>query len=127
MLFMTVMSAPQDPATVWMVAAPGVRRTLTPPGDIRADVDFQNDINRLLARIEESKMPWRPAAEMCTYAVGPLPQGYRGRNSVKPPLRILDGGRASQPARQRRDAAAGGQTGYAATAPATAVPSFSRR
>ena len=97
MLLWMVMSAPEDPATVWMVAAPGVRRTLTPPGDIRAEVDFQNDINRLLARIEESKMPWRSAAEMCTYAVGPLPQGYRSRNSVKPPLRVLDGGRASQP------------------------------
>jgi hypothetical protein len=121
------MSAGYDSATVWMVAAPGVRRTLTPPGDIRADVDFQNDINRLLARIEESKMPWRPAAEMCTYAVGPLPEGYHSRNSVKPLLRVFDGGRMSLPTRQRRDAGAGGQAGYAATAPATAVPSFSRR
>jgi hypothetical protein len=126
------MSADDDnPETVCMIAAPGVRRTLTAPGDIRAEVDFQNDINRLLARIEESKMPWRPAAALCTYAVGPLPESDRGRNTVKPPLRVFDGGRMWLPTRQRRGADAGSNgsnnVSYAATAPATAVPSFSRR
>ena len=119
-----------------MVAAPGVRRTLTPPGDIRADIDFQNDINHLLARMEESKMPWKPAAELCTYAIGPLPGGYRERNSVKTPLRVFDGGRMSLPTRQRRPASASpaasvtsssSSSAQAATAPAAAVPSFSRR
>ena len=61
-------------------------------------------------------------------AVGPLPEGYRSRNSVKPPLRVFDGGRMSLPTRQRRDTDVGGRpSSYAATAPATAVPSFSRR
>ena len=112
-----------------MVAAPAVRRSLTQPGDIRSDVDFQNDVNRLLARIEEARNPWRPAAELCTYAVGPLPDGYRQRNSVRIPLRVFDGGRqmpgAPEPARRAQSAPPAPR--YAATAPATAVPSFSRR
>jgi hypothetical protein len=131
MLLLVGMSAASEFTPVWMVAAPGVRRTLTPPGDIRADIDFQNDINRLLARIEESKMPWRFAAELCTYAVGAPSPGDQSRNSVKPLLRVLDGGRRSLPARQQPDAdgdtEGDGDAGYAATAPATAVPSFSRR
>jgi len=117
-----------------MVAAPGVRRTLTEPGDLRSDIDFQNDVNRLLARIEEARMPWQPAAQLCTYAVDPTPTGYQRRNSVRIPLRVLDGGQkidrpsSSEPAPARPDAPAPAVVRYAATAaPTTAVPSFSRR
>lgn len=116
-----------------MIAAPSVRRTLTPPGDIRADIDFQNDVNRLLARIEEARMPWKPASELCTYAVGPLPAGYQRRNSVRIPLRVFDGGRSQDSGvafdSPRRDGGGGPPQPprYAATAPTTAVPSFSRR
>ncbi|HEX3695475.1 MAG TPA: hypothetical protein VH374_08790 [Polyangia bacterium] len=124
------MSASAKTDSVRMVAAPGVRRTLTQPGDIRSDIDFQNDVNRLLARMEEARMPWKPASELCTYAVGPLPDGYRRRNSVKIPLRVFDGGRASgTPEAPTRAAAAERPSArdHAATAPTTAVPSFSRR
>jgi hypothetical protein len=120
------MSASTKTQSVHMVAAPVVRSALTQPGDIRSDIDFQNDINRLLARIEEVKMPWGPAAELCTYAVGPLPDGYRRRNSVKVPLRVFDGGRTSV-APAPVASVASQRTSYAATAPTTAVPSFSRR
>lgn len=46
------------------VAAAGVRGALVDPGDIRADIEFQNDINGLLARLDEGA----PALE----AVGPV-------------------------------------------------------
>ncbi len=112
-----------------MVATPAIRRILTQPGDIRSDIDFQNDVNRLLARIEEVRMPWRSAAELCTYAVGPMPQGYQRRNSVRIPLRVFDGGRqmTGAPIAPRRDMPVAPAPRYAATAPTTAVPSFSRR
>jgi hypothetical protein len=130
MLYPETVSASAKTDSVRMVAAPGVRRSLTQPGDIRSDIDFQNDVNRLLARMEEARMPWKPAAELCTYAVGPLPDGYRRRNSVKIPLRVFDGGRASgapdAPAKVSAPERPSARD-YAATAPTTAVPSFSRR
>ena len=36
-----------------IIAAGEVRRALVQPGDIRGEVEFQNDINGLLARIED--------------------------------------------------------------------------
>jgi len=51
-----------------IIAAAEVRRALVQPGDIRAEVEFQNDINGLLARIddgvtlESSAAPSRAAA-----------------------------------------------------------------
>jgi hypothetical protein len=110
-----------------MVAAPSVRRTLTDPGDIRSEIDFQNDVNRLLARIEEARMPWCPAAELCVYAVGPRPDGYRERNSVKIPLRVFDGGAKPELRPRAGVPQPPPAPRYAATAPTTAVPSFSRR
>jgi hypothetical protein len=41
---------------VRIVTAAEARRALT-KGDIRSEVAFQNDINTLLARLEETKMP----------------------------------------------------------------------
>ena len=35
------------------IAAADVRKALVQPGDIRAEVEFQNDINGLLARIDD--------------------------------------------------------------------------
>ena len=127
------MSAPTKTDSVRAVAAPSVRRTLTQPGDIRSDVDFQNDVNRLLARMEEARMPWQPASELRSFAVGPLPDGYHRRNGVRIPLRDFDGGRACDTpvAVQRSSAEAPAvpvaANDYAATAPTTAVPSFSRK
>ena len=44
-----------DPV-VRIVTAAEARRALT-DGDIRSEVAFQNDINTLLARLEETKVP----------------------------------------------------------------------
>ena len=41
---------------VRIVTAAEARRALT-KGDLRSEVAFQNDINTLLARLEETKMP----------------------------------------------------------------------
>ena len=41
-----------------VVRAVHVRRSLTQPGDVRGEVAFQNDINALLARFDEVKVPW---------------------------------------------------------------------
>lgn len=42
---------------VRIVTAAEARRALTKEGDIRSEVAFQNDINTLLARLEETKVP----------------------------------------------------------------------
>jgi hypothetical protein len=42
---------------VRIVTAAEARRALTKEGDIRDEVAFQNDINTLLARLEETKVP----------------------------------------------------------------------
>jgi hypothetical protein len=39
------------------VMAGSVRRALVGPGDIRAEIEFQNDINGLLARLDEGTTP----------------------------------------------------------------------
>ena len=133
MLDSFLVSVATKPDSVRVVAAPSVRRTLTEPGDIRSDVDFQNDVNRLLARMEEARMPWTPAFELRSYAVGPLPDGYRRRNSVRIPLQLFDGGWASgtpiavQHSSAEAQAVPVAAADYAATAPTTAVPSFSRK
>ena len=44
-----------DPQVQFVTAAEA-RRALT-KGDLRSEVAFQNDINTLLARLEETKMP----------------------------------------------------------------------
>ena len=51
------------------VAAPLVRRTLIVRGDVRADVAFQNDINALMAQIEEEPIPFRSVAGLTSYSV----------------------------------------------------------
>jgi hypothetical protein len=81
-----------------IVSAPTVRQSLTTPGDIRSDIEFQNDVNRLLARFEESSSPWRPLAQMVSFGVGPKPKDYVRRNSVMKPFRVFDGGSVNLPA-----------------------------
>jgi hypothetical protein len=46
------------------LAAGEVRRSLTDSGDIRGDVAFQNDVNALLARVEQMQMPWRSLSDL---------------------------------------------------------------
>ena len=54
-----------------LVAVSQVRRALTVPGDVRSDVAFQNDINRILARIAQVPVPFRCLAPMIHYHVRP--------------------------------------------------------
>ena len=83
---------------VELVPAPSVRKSLTTPGDIRSDISFQNDINGLLARIEEAKQPWTAASRLVSYGVAAAPVAQPKRNTVTPPLRIFDGGAVNRPA-----------------------------
>jgi hypothetical protein len=52
-----------------ILASSDVRRALTPEGDLRGDVAFQNDVNALLARVEQMSVPWRALAEGMPSAV----------------------------------------------------------
>jgi hypothetical protein len=47
-----------------IVTAGEVRRSLAEGSDIRGDVDFQNDVNALLARVEYLQMPWRSLSDL---------------------------------------------------------------
>ncbi len=47
-----------------ILAAGEVRRTLADSRDIQSDVDFQNDVNALLARVEHLQMPWRSLSDL---------------------------------------------------------------
>jgi hypothetical protein len=47
-----------------ILAAGEVRRTLAGSRDIRRDVEFQNDVNALLARVEHLQMPWRSLSDL---------------------------------------------------------------
>jgi hypothetical protein len=47
-----------------IVAAAEVRRTMTPDGDLRSDIAYQNDVNALLARVEQWHMPWRSISDI---------------------------------------------------------------
>lgn len=47
-----------------ILAAGEVRRTLADSRDIRSDVEYQNDVNALLARVEHLQMPWRSLSDL---------------------------------------------------------------
>src|SRR5262245_47138914 len=79
-----------------------VRRSLTPPGDLKADIAFQNDINALLARFDEVRVPGLPVAgTLPTLPVSvvadatPIPalkQPRLSRQAAAPRLRVVEGG-----------------------------------
>jgi hypothetical protein len=79
-------------ADVLVLPAQNVRSSLTTPGDIRSDIAFQNDINNLLARIEEVKLPWTAASLLVSFGAEGQVVAQPKRHSVTPPLRIFDGG-----------------------------------
>jgi hypothetical protein len=74
-----------------ILAAGEVRSSLAE--DIRGDIDFQNDVNALLARVEHLQMPWRslsdlspaPLASAIVADTTPLPVAVPART------RTLDG------------------------------------
>ena len=47
-----------------ILSAGEIRRTLADSRDIRSDVEFQNDVNALLARVEHLQMPWRSLSDL---------------------------------------------------------------
>ena len=81
-------------AEVLVLPAQNVRSSLTTPGDIRSDIAFQNDINNLLARIEEAKLPWTAASRLVSFGTEPEVVAQPRRQSATPPLRVFDGGAA---------------------------------
>jgi hypothetical protein len=81
-------------ADVLVLPAQNVRSSLTTPGDIRSDIAFQNDINNLLARIEEVKLPWTAASLLVSFGAEGQVVAQPRRHSATPPLRIFDGGAA---------------------------------
>jgi hypothetical protein len=82
-------------AEVEVLPAQSVRSSLTTPGDIRSDIAFQNDINNLLARIEEVKLPWTAASLLVSFGAESEVVAQPRRPSVTPPLRVFDGGVAT--------------------------------
>jgi hypothetical protein len=82
-------------AEVEVLPAQSVRSSLTTPGDIRSDIAFQNDINNLLARIEEVKLPWTAASLLVSFGAESEVVAQPRRPSVTPPLRVFDGGGAA--------------------------------
>lgn len=85
-------------AEVLVLPAQNVRSSLTTPGDIRSDIAFQNDINNLLARIEEVKLPWTAASLLVSFGDEQQTVAQPRRHSATRPLRVFDGG--ASPARQ---------------------------
>jgi hypothetical protein len=47
-----------------ILAAGEIRRALTQSRDLRGDIEFQNDVNALLARVEHLQMPWRSVSDL---------------------------------------------------------------
>jgi hypothetical protein len=47
-----------------ILTASEVRRSLADGRDIQSDIDFQNDVNALLARVEHLQMPWRSLSDL---------------------------------------------------------------
>ncbi len=72
-------------AEVLVLPAQNVRSSLTTPGDIRSDIAFQNDINNLLARIEEVKLPWTAASLLVSFG-----DGAPGRGATEASQRHTD-------------------------------------
>jgi hypothetical protein len=87
-----------------IVRAAEVRRSLTVPGDIKSEVAFQNDINALLARFDELKVPWLPLSGTLPASVvadtTPVPsiakpsRRPRRQDAPAPRFRVVGGGAA---------------------------------
>lgn len=98
-----------------IVAAGEVRRSMTPDGDLRGDVAYQNDVNALLARVEQWHMPWRSISDI---SPPPLESAIVADATPMPSLVRPSIGKLAPLVVTKRP--------YAAAAPSIAVPSFSR-
>jgi hypothetical protein len=109
-----------------IVAAVDVRRSFVDPRDIRGDVEFQNDVNALLARVEHLQMPWRSLsalspAPLASAAHAARPGRARGHRAA------VAAHRGVAPVCRRAPAVGrGAPLIQAAAARAIAVPTFSR-
>jgi hypothetical protein len=59
------------------VAAVGVRRVLVEQGDIRAEIEFQNDINGILARLDDATSTIEAVGVMSAAVARPKTPGLR--------------------------------------------------
>lgn len=89
-----------------IVRAIDVRRSLTVPGDVKTEVTFQNDINALIARFDEARVPWLPLggtlpalqvtlvpdATPIPIGLKPLARRSRRVDATMARLRVVDGG-----------------------------------
>jgi hypothetical protein len=73
------------------VEAARVRGAVVAEGDIRGDIEFQNDINGMLARMDE-KIPPIEALGWVQQPVVPPRARATGRIVVQRALRLVDGG-----------------------------------
>jgi hypothetical protein len=78
-----------------IVAAAQVRRSFVDGRDIRGDVEFQNDVNALLARVEHLQMPWRSLSDL---SPSPLPSAIVADNTPLPVRRPAVAGLGRLPA-----------------------------
>ena len=77
------------------VMAGSVRRALVGSGDIRAEIEFQNDINGLLARLDESTTPLEALSPPTQPVLGLEQEAARGgmriiRGGAMPRARVYD-------------------------------------
>jgi hypothetical protein len=88
------MSELESEIGIEVLAASEVRRSLTNENDIRDSIAFQNDVNALLARVEQMQMPWRslsdlepaPLSSAIVAEMTPLPVAVRPRIGRLAPL-----------------------------------------
>lgn len=67
-------TTPPTPGDGNIVTIRDLRRSLVDGGDIRDEISLQNDVNFLLARLEDARRaPWQP--------LGPLLRGERRRRA----------------------------------------------
>jgi hypothetical protein len=93
-----------------ILTAGEVRRSMTPDGDLRSDVAYQNDVNALLARVEQWQMPWRsisdlspaPLESAIVADMTPLPSRVRPTIGKLSPLVVAPRAPTKPAARARR-------------------------
>jgi hypothetical protein len=103
-----------------IVAARAVRRSLVESSDIEGDVKFQNDINNLLARMDEKVPPITSLGWMMTQPPEARARARQRKVVAQRVLRVLDGGGGVSEALRQAAAAGGASAGRGA--PPTPTP-----
>ena len=88
------------PTDSTFVAAARVREALVEDGDIRGEIEFQNDINGIIARLDEGSswapvVEWVPVEPLAAAAAAARRRGLRngrhGRHVAPPPHEATSG------------------------------------